>query len=335
MIRFLPSQRWTMTAVALAAGLLAAWAARQHIQGRIEQIEAESRVPTVARVVAAYDLPAGTRLDGDYVAVRDIPAQWAASGTLSAEDFSNLAGNVLTHAVQRGDPIMAVHLAKEKQESLSRRVQAGRRAITIPVDDISSLSGMLQAGDLLDLYVSFEHRRRRVTAPLLQGVLVLATGHQSSTAEPQSETYSTITLDAGPEDAVKLVAARQAGSITAILRHHRDGEPAAAAARGDLASLLGIDAGDAPPRVVPVLYGDQQSGTDTSPDDMHAPATDTPAGLFDADVPGELVSARRRPGAGTRSQEGNARHGAFPTRTPSAHSPSAHTVTSTSSHLLP
>lgn len=320
MALFQSSQRWTMAAVALAAGLLAAWAAREHIQGRIEQIEAESRVPTVARVVAAYDLEAGTRVDADYVAVRDIPAQWAASGTLAPEAFAPMAGSVLAHAVRRGDPILAAHLAKERAAPLSQRVQAGRRAITIPVDDISSLSGMLQAGDLLDLYVSFEHRHRRVTAPLLQGVLVLAIGRQAGLpgdGESASESYSTITLDAGPEDAVKLVAARQAGSITAILRHHRDDRPAAAAARGDLASLLGIEAGDdGGPPAVPVLYGDQMHGGEPSPASLDERAY-APGGLFEADVPGELVSARRRGSPGVDSHPTGALPApAAPTRTP-------------------
>src|SRR5690606_30674432 len=114
--------------------------------------------------------------------------------------------------------------------SLSARLTEGRRAVTMPVDEINSLSGMLQPGDLIDLYVSFEHRRRRVTAPLLQGVLVLATGPRTFADGERSQQapgagaggYSAITLDTSPEDAVKLVAARQAGTITAMLRHPRD-----------------------------------------------------------------------------------------------------------------
>ena len=35
-------QRWLMAAITVVAGLLAAWAARQHIQGRIAQIEPDA-----------------------------------------------------------------------------------------------------------------------------------------------------------------------------------------------------------------------------------------------------------------------------------------------------
>ncbi|AOB30798.1 hypothetical protein AKI39_08970 [Bordetella sp. H567] len=294
-------QRWLMAAVTVTAGVFAAWAARQHIQGRIAQIEAEARVATVSRLVAAYDLAAGTRLDEAYVAVRDIPAQWAPSDALAPEDFAAHTYNVLAHSLRRGDPILRSHLAPMKAAPLSSRVPAGRRAITIPVDDINSLSGMLQAGDLLDLYVSFEHGRRQITAPLLQGVLVLATGREGDGEEAATAPFSTITLDAGPEDAVKLVAARQAGRITAILRHHRDADTNPTAARGDLAALLGIaGADDTPPRAVQVLYGDRPYGD--TPDARHADDDRrADSGLFDADVPGEVVSAgRSRSGAASR-----------------------------------
>ncbi|WP_454690828.1 Flp pilus assembly protein CpaB [Achromobacter aloeverae] len=303
MARFVFRQRWLMAVVALAAGLLAAWAARHHIQGRIAQIESELRQPTVPRLVAAQDLEAGTHIDIDHLAVRDIPQAWAVSGSLPPEDAVQASGSVLTHALRAGEPLLAAHLASAGPQALSRRVATGRRAITIPVDDINSLSGMLQAGDLLDLYVSFEHQRRRITAPLLQGVRVLATGRQAGregetgpagVQEGDGAAYSTITLDAGPEDAVKLVAARQDGTITAILRHHRDEQPATVAARGDLAGLLGVEV-DRPAPSVSILYGDQIGGEGPGEgDDTHA----TPPGLFDAPLPKGLVS-RSRPGART------------------------------------
>src|SRR5690606_31637317 len=74
-----------MLGIALGAGLLAVWAARQHIQGRILQIEAESKVPTVQRVVAAYDLPAGIRLSSDHLAVRSFPVALAASDSVAPD----------------------------------------------------------------------------------------------------------------------------------------------------------------------------------------------------------------------------------------------------------
>ncbi len=292
MVRFVPPQRWLMAAVALAAGVLSAWTARHHIQTRIAQIEAELRVPTVRRIVAAHDLEPGLRIDADHLAVREVPQAWAASDSVAPEHIEEVSGSVLSQGLRAGEPLLVAHLAYVGRQALSRRVASGRRAITIPVDDINSLSGMLQAGDLLDLYVSFEHQRRRITAPLLQGVRVLATGSQAGNTDGEdgaSTEYSTITLDAGPEDAVKLVAARQDGTITAILRHHRDEKPASVAARGDLADLLGVEV-QRPKPVVSIVYGDQVGAETVSEEDG---VESTPAGLFAAPVPTDLVSSVR------------------------------------------
>jgi len=291
MARNLPDRFWMIAAIAVAAGLLAAWSARQHLIERAELLEARAKVPMVQRLVAAYDLAAGTRLQADHVAVREVPAVYAASDTLAPERFDEIDGGLLSRPLRQGDPIIAVYVGRVA-EALSTKVGEGRRAVTIPVDETSALSGMLAPGDLIDLYVSFEHRRRRITAPLLQGVLVLATGRQTLGDDQEGRGgYSSITLDVAPEDAVKLVAARQAGSVTAMLRHPADDRATRAAARGDLAALLGIERaerstapevaviyGDRRVRVVPDLDGNQ---LDTSPD----------VGLFEVDAPETVASA--------------------------------------------
>jgi pilus assembly protein CpaB len=253
----LPGRRGAMATVALAAGLAAALTARQYIQGRVQEIEQLSHMPTVTRVVAAYDLSAGTQLQPDYVAVREIPDQWAGSTTLSPDDFVSRTNAVLAYDVKRGDPILSIALTEYKEPSLSQRLKAGRRAITLPVDDMSSQSGMLEPGDLIDLYVSFEYRGKHVTAPLLQGVSILAVGRQAEPSDGGGHSFSAVTLDASPEQAVKLVAAREAGTLTAILRHQSDHQTSRAASRGDLAGLLGME--EPKPHIsqgIQVLYGD-------------------------------------------------------------------------------
>ena len=283
-----------MLSIALAAGLLAMWTARQHIQGRILQIEAQARVPTVQRIVAAHDLPAGVRLSVEHLAVRSFPTELAASDSLAPDSLSMLEGRQLKTPLRAGDAVLPLHTATQRGLPFSARLGEGRRAITMPIDAINSASGLLEPGDLIDLYVSFDHQRRRITAPLLQGVLVLATG-TSIDGEAHHDGalgYSTVTLDTAPEDAIKLVAARQSGSITALLRRADDATPTQRASRGDLASLLGVPqpaSGLQAPRRAPVIYGDRpvRRLARLRPSTDSAPA----AGLFDLpDVP-QLVSA--------------------------------------------
>jgi len=285
-----------MLAVALCAGLCAAWSARQYLELRARQIENKAKVPMVGRIVAAYDLAAGTRLGAQHVAVRQYPESIVSSASLSPERFTELSDSVLLAPLRAGDPILPVHTARAGPGSFSSRLGQGRRAITIPVDVINSVSGLLEPGDLIDLYVSFEYRRKRITAPLLQGVLVLATGVSTQPAADRGPnragSYSTVTLDASPEDAIKLVAARQGGTLTALLRHPADLGADQKAVRGDLASLLGVDT-PAQPRSqhkIPVIYGNRavQRLPGLNPV-LQAPKPES--GVFELPYMPELVSA--------------------------------------------
>jgi len=259
----IPDRNVYVLAAALAAGLCAAWSVRQYVQGRIEQLEADARVPTVPRVVAARDLAAGTRIDASLLAVRAIPRQWAAADTVGPERLPDLDGSVLERPVHGGDPVTPAHLSEAAPPALSARLDNGRRAVTIPVDEINSQSGLLEPGDRIDLYVSFMDRRKRMTMPLLQAVRVLATGPQTAPgqeADGGPRTYSTVTLETSPADAVRLVAARQAGALTALLRPPGDDLPAVAAVRGGLAGMLGVERPRQRRLAVPVIYGDRPLG---------------------------------------------------------------------------
>jgi pilus assembly protein CpaB len=283
-----------MLVVAAAAGVCAAWAAREHIQDKVQLLEAQARVPTVERVVAAYDLPVGTRLAPEHFALRALPAAHVSSDSVPPERFTELNGTVLRAPLRAGDLILPVHAVAQVQTAFSSHLSAGRRAITMPVDAINSVSGLLQPGDLIDLYVSFEYQRRRMTAPLLQGVLVLATDantqYVNERAGSRGGQYTTVTLDAAPEDAVKLVAARQSGTITAVLRPPHDGAATQKAVRGDLASLLGVNK---PPPVAAkkatVIYGNQSLRS--VPKLRQSPSVPTAGGMFDLPHAPELVSA--------------------------------------------
>jgi len=242
---------------ALAAGLVAAWAAREHIQARVLELEREASVAVADKLVAALDLPAGTRIQAEHLAVRGIPLPWIASGTFDPDAAGQVVGMVLATDIKRGDALLDVHLSPDAGAApLSDLVAAGRRAVTVPADAINAVPGLLQPGDLIDLYVSFVHRGQHLTAPLLQGVRVLAMAGAAD-ATPA------ITLDTSAQDAIKLVAARHSGTLTAMLRHRGDGAAPQSSPSGDLAALMGIDANVAGPRPpVPILYGDR---LDTEP----------------------------------------------------------------------
>lgn len=255
---FRPNKTTLVLAAAIGIGLVAALGARSYLSGRVAELEARARGRNVAVVVAKSDLAKGTRLSGSTVAVRNIPQEFAHSSAVSPEQFERVDGQPLAYNVKAGEMILWGLMEGKKVPTFSARVEAGRRAITVPVDEINSISGLLEPGDLIDLMVTVDQKGKKITVPLMQGVQVMATG-QRAVDDPKSgerKIYSTVTLDTDPRQAQNVIVAREAGRITALLRNPQD-KTTTRGGQGDLTALLGatpIEAGRSGLEV-PVLYG--------------------------------------------------------------------------------
>src|SRR5690606_30429555 len=93
-----------------------------------------------------------------------------------------------------------------------------------PVDEESSISGMLAPGDRIDLFFTTTNGNEATTLPLLSNVQVIATGMRTLTNENQpglhdQHQYRTVTVTVTPQDAAKITLAQDAGRIT--ITHHQ------------------------------------------------------------------------------------------------------------------
>lgn len=244
--------------LAVLAGLVAAWAVREHVQQRVQALEAEAQTPLVSRLVAAYDLPAGTLLEEVHLAVRKIPQPWAPGASVDPMELGSVLGATLLADLAHGDPLLRSFMTYDPpQPSLSARLEAGQRAFTVNAADLGGLADMLKGGDAIDIYVTFNHRQRELTVPVLQSMRVLTAMSDDGAGN--------ITLAATPDQAMRFIAARQAGVLTAMLRHRDDAASVNPVAQSDLASLMGLDAEPKPVPGVAIVYGDRldaQAGFD-------------------------------------------------------------------------
>lgn len=216
--------------LALAGGVLglAASAMAYHYLEREEtqlrdKMKDEQTQNLVAVVVAKADLPAGTMVKVDNMATRQVPRDYVYPETILPAEFDNVSGESLVKPVRKGQPLLRTHLSEGGAAGLSDRIKAGRRAIAINVDEVSSLNGLILPGDQVDLMLS--SRGNGSVTPLLQGIKVLATGAQLAPragAQPGDDKfglrYATLTLDVTPQEAEKLILARDNGTLSAILR---------------------------------------------------------------------------------------------------------------------
>ena len=253
-----PGKTTIVLGLALVIGVVAALAANRFLSARIDAIEARSRTAMVEVVVARTDLPKGQEIGPGNVALRPIPRDYAHSNALTNDSFGSAVGRKLAYNIKGGEMLLSSMLEASKPATFSGRVGIGWRAMTVAVDEINSISGLLEPGDVIDLIASLERKGNKLTMPLLQGVQVIATGQRlvDDPVTGDRKQYATVTLNVTPSQATTLIAARDGGKITALLRNPGDRQATPGNAL-DMNALFGQGMNEDPE--IPVLYGGRVS----------------------------------------------------------------------------
>jgi len=219
---------------AVGCGAIAVLAGHGYLTGRLEA-ERNRLAPKPPRmtdvVVARRDLGKGDPISGETMALRKIPVDYVSSSAIRPDQFDAFAGLRLAHSLKSGEQLVSGAIVGGDSLAFSSRVKPGIRALTIAVDEINSISGMLQPGDRIDLLFSDRPpgpgsaMSPEATIPLFQNLLVLATGRQVRPGVEERGAhrgFSTVTVEVEPEPAQRLVVAQRAGKLTAVLRNPDD-----------------------------------------------------------------------------------------------------------------
>jgi pilus assembly protein CpaB len=264
--------------LSIALGCISAWAIDQHLNEKTQEIESRTRLEQTSLLVAARDLTRDTMIEETDFVSEMFPIKWAPDDAISQDQGDILLGKKLVSDVRSGQPLLHTHLQALESPGVSTLLDPEFKAVSITVDPSSAASGLIRGGDRVDLFVSLEHQGKRLTIGLLQAVRVLGVGHLSQTYQRSDHSASSseahITLAVSPTEAVKLVAAREAGTISAVLSSPLNAEQNVSlrSTTGDVAALLGLPSKPFE-RVVPIMYGDRLSSVATHEEDHEASST--------------------------------------------------------------
>ncbi|MFZ6693195.1 Flp pilus assembly protein CpaB [Undibacterium sp. SXout20W] len=264
-----PNKTWLVLGLAIFIGLLAALAARGYLKNQLQEIEERKKGQTINLVVAKSDIKKGSKLSSENLAVRPIPVEYAQSYVLRPDEFSQIDGQTIAYDIKNGEMISWSLLESKKPPIFSTRVTAGHRAMTVPVDEVNSISGMLEPGDSIDLIVTVTQKEKKLIFPLLQNAQIMATG-QRNIDDPQGikKEYSTVTLNVTEQEAQYLIGARESGKITALLRNPQD-KRTAIDPNFDIGAALGLKSGldissQDGLRKIPVIYSAKEITPETA-----------------------------------------------------------------------
>jgi len=136
-------------------------------------------------------------------------------------------------AQERAQQAQAVEVKKPTQTSLALKIPAGKRAVTVTIDSLAAVGGLINAGDFVDVIAqlnvpSQDTDKKTVTAMIFQGLQVLAVNtnleEPGSYAEQQMAASLKITFAVDPQEAGLLAFADKNGTLELALRSPDEAE---------------------------------------------------------------------------------------------------------------
>ena len=134
--------------LALICGLLAAVALNFYLQS---VKEAATNIKTKKVAVATARIPARTLVTTDMVSFKNIPVEYVHGNAIS--DSSQVIGHTTRAEVDIGEQILQTKLVPKESTgtTLAYSVPLGLRAVSIPVNEWTGISGLLTPGDRVDV----------------------------------------------------------------------------------------------------------------------------------------------------------------------------------------
>lgn len=185
---------------------------------------------TVSVLVAATEIPVGTRLTPENVAFRDYPVSTVSQDAVTtAEQYADRSAKVL---LLPNDVVTMAKLTEPGVDGLSVAIPMGWRVVTVKVTDTHTHSNLLRPGDRVDVMVTYKAASASGKAPveknktLLEYVQVFSTGNKTiSDAENQAEgKVTTVGLMVTPEQMPYLLLAEKKGTLSLAWRNVADDE---------------------------------------------------------------------------------------------------------------
>ena len=192
----------------------------------------------VAVVKAARLIPSGTELTKEKVTTELVPRKFLPPNPLYEKDLPIYLDSPVAVQIDQGAMILTSDFSvAEVSRTLSAKIPEDERALSVAVDNISGVSGLLKPGDRVDILGTFPQdgsnadRDARgnkqsgfVTMTLLQNVTLLAVGNRISdlTEQRNNQGYSSVTISVTVQEAELLTITQTRGKLVFLLRNRED-----------------------------------------------------------------------------------------------------------------
>lgn len=237
-------RQWVVAAgvVSILLGLMVYLA----MSGDDEKVAEKPQTNLVQVVAAKQDIPERTVVKEDMLKVVEVPSELVPEGAF--HDVADAVDHPTSTAIQQGDIMTSRKVYVDiRMAGFTGIIPPDCRAVTIPINDITGVSGFAHPGDYVDIMVITGTKENGINGRIiLQDVLLLGinrtadlpntpTGDSSKkdgdkkddasaanvgsiNTKASSDTMATATVALKPADALKLAAESQEGTLYLVLR---------------------------------------------------------------------------------------------------------------------
>ena len=264
---------------ALTLALVMAGIAVFFVQSYVSSIEEEAKKKfgtEILVIVARRDIKGMETLNETALELKLIPKKFLEPAAISLEKkeqdkesskaLKGLAGTVAIVPIRKGEQITYNKITEPNMRTgLAPQIAPGRRAIAVPVSEISGVSKLIKPGDRVDLIAVLDGgggKENKIAKTVLQDVIILSIGRyvtnnvarimeadglggkEKIRPLTQDFSYNSVTLEVEPSQAqaLALVLANGDNALTLSLRNNDDTErliyPSTV-----MADILGADMG--------------------------------------------------------------------------------------------
>jgi pilus assembly protein CpaB len=197
--------------------------------------------PTVAKpkeepakkvLVAKGNLPAGTFIKEEDVSWQKWPTDGVNESYLleGQADINTVVGAVVRKGIVSGEPITEAQIARPGDRGfLAAVLTPGMRAISINVNEPSSVAGLIFPGDRLDILLNMKFKlsdeeggdssyKPQTSETVLENVRLLATDRRLNDIEGEPKKVKTLTIEVTPKQAEMIKVAASMGDLHMSLR---------------------------------------------------------------------------------------------------------------------
>lgn len=177
-------------------------------------------------VIATTDIPAREKITQAMVSVETRPESALQPGAV--DDPTKAVGSLALVTIPAGSQVTVSEIATNAALALPVRLTPGMRAVSIAIDQVKGVSGLVQPGDRVDVIAippkTGDNPPKAVT--ILRGIRVLAVGssleNPSATPSPQEQGANTVTLEVNPKQANLLAWADADSNLRLALRSPKE-----------------------------------------------------------------------------------------------------------------